>query len=147
VGVLRSTPLRCQCLAIVAAMASLDDDAHVTRSVDANERSRRVVHDVLNDLNLDYLPSYTSFLMHRIKGDLQTYISRRRTRGSMLDGRFRRCSSITGCLLAMSKRWNGLQVYSETSANAVGSSAACSFLTPIDVRGWIDCSIQPPGKL
>ncbi len=63
-------------LAIVAAMASLDDDAHVARSIDTNERSRRILHGVLDDLDLEYLPSYTNFLMHRINGDLPEYITR-----------------------------------------------------------------------
>lgn len=63
-------------LALVAAQASLGDPGHVTRSIDVNERSRRILHRVLNDLDLDYLPSYTNFVMHRINGDLQTYINR-----------------------------------------------------------------------
>ena len=63
-------------LALVAGAASLGDSAHVARSLDTNERSRRILLSVLDDLGLEYLPSYTNFVMHRINGDLQTYIDR-----------------------------------------------------------------------
>lgn len=63
-------------LALVAAQASLGDPGHASRSIDSNDRSRRILHRVLDDLDLDYLPSYTNFVMHRISGDVQTYIDR-----------------------------------------------------------------------
>ncbi|NIM52265.1 MAG: aminotransferase class I/II-fold pyridoxal phosphate-dependent enzyme [Gemmatimonadales bacterium] len=60
-------------LALVAGMASLDEAGFVERSLDVNQRGKRILHECLEDLGLDYLPSHTNFVMHRITGDLKTY--------------------------------------------------------------------------
>ncbi len=63
-------------LALVAAQAALEDADWVPRSVSSNLESRQITYDVLNELELAYLPSHTNFVMHRISGDLRQYISR-----------------------------------------------------------------------
>jgi histidinol-phosphate aminotransferase len=68
-------------LALVAGMASLHDYAHVERIKALNTASRAIVEQTLESLQLEYLPSHTNFLMHRIKGDLALYIRRFRERG------------------------------------------------------------------
>jgi histidinol-phosphate aminotransferase len=60
-------------LALVAALASLADPDMVPRSLEANNGGRRVLHECLDELNLPYLPSHTNFVMHRIKGGLDSY--------------------------------------------------------------------------
>lgn len=60
-------------LALAAAIASLQDAELVARSVEANRRGVRVLHECLDELGLEYLPSHTNFVMHRINGDLETY--------------------------------------------------------------------------
>ncbi|MCZ6917979.1 MAG: aminotransferase class I/II-fold pyridoxal phosphate-dependent enzyme [Gemmatimonadetes bacterium] len=67
--------------ACVAALASLQDDALVERSVDVNARARSVLEDALDELDIERLPSRTNFLMHRIQGDLRSYIDRMKERG------------------------------------------------------------------
>lgn len=64
-----------------AAAASVGDRSHVERSLTANEEARRITNQVLDELDLERLPSHTNFVMHRIPGDLGAYIRRMRERG------------------------------------------------------------------
>lgn len=68
-------------LALVAALASLRDTELVSRSLEANERARRTLYRCLDELDLEYVPSHTNFVMHRINGDLESYIGRMRENG------------------------------------------------------------------
>ena len=63
-------------LAGAAAVASLQDDGIVARSVAVNDEAKAIVHETLNELGLEYLPTNTNFIMHRINGDLMTYRER-----------------------------------------------------------------------
>jgi histidinol-phosphate aminotransferase len=66
----------CNHLVLVAGLAALGDKGWVEKSVSSNAQSRQVACGVLEELGLDYLPSHTNFIMHRISGDLQQYITR-----------------------------------------------------------------------
>lgn len=66
----------CNHLALVAGLAALSDGSWVGKSVEANLASRNVAYGVLDELGLEYLPSHTNFVMHRISGDLRQYIQR-----------------------------------------------------------------------
>ena len=68
-------------MGLLAATASLGDDAHVARSLRVNEDARRVTNDVLDELGLERLPSHTNFVLHRIPGDQDDYIRRMREAG------------------------------------------------------------------
>jgi histidinol-phosphate aminotransferase len=63
-------------LALVAGLAALEDSEWVGESVGTNLESRRMAYQVLDELGLDYIPSHTNFVMHRISGDLRQYIDR-----------------------------------------------------------------------
>jgi histidinol-phosphate aminotransferase len=63
-------------LALVAGLAALRDPDWVGKSVGANLESRRMAYQVLDELGLEYIPSHTNFVMHRISGDLREYIGR-----------------------------------------------------------------------
>ncbi len=88
----------CNHLALVAGLAALGDEGWVEKSVSANLQSRQIAYKVLDELGLEYLPSHTNFVMHRISGDLRQYINRMAEAGlrvgrpfpPMLD--FNRCS-------------------------------------------------------
>jgi len=88
----------CNHLALVAGLAALGDGEWVDKSVAANLQSRQIAYAVLDELGLEYLPSHTNFVMHRISGDLRQYINRMGEAGirvgrpfpPMLD--FNRCS-------------------------------------------------------
>ncbi|MCA9736030.1 MAG: aminotransferase class I/II-fold pyridoxal phosphate-dependent enzyme [Gemmatimonadota bacterium] len=75
-------------LAAAAGIASLQDDGLVARSVKVNEEARAIVHTTLDELGLEYLPTNTNFIMHRISGDLTTYIDRMRNEGLLVGRRF-----------------------------------------------------------
>lgn len=62
----------------VAAIACLADTAFQRRSVEANRRGRQILFDALDGLEIPYLPSHTNFVMHRIRGPLETYVARMR---------------------------------------------------------------------
>lgn len=63
-------------LALVAALASLDDKELVERGLATNARGRAILAEVLGELELAHLPSHTNFVMHRINGDLRSYRER-----------------------------------------------------------------------
>ncbi|KPJ82945.1 MAG: hypothetical protein AMS19_06135 [Gemmatimonas sp. SG8_23] len=71
-------------LAGAAAVASLQDDGIVERSVAVNEEAKAIVHTTLDELGLEYLPTNTNFIMHKINGDLATYRSRMAERGLLV---------------------------------------------------------------
>lgn len=66
--------------ALVAARASLDDRGFVRQSLEANERGKVILSECLAELDLESFPSHTNFVLHRIPGDLETYIARMRAR-------------------------------------------------------------------
>ena len=68
-------------LALVGGLASLASDDFVARSLAVNRKGREIACACFRELGLDYLPSQTNFVMHRIGGDLRTYISRMRDAG------------------------------------------------------------------
>ncbi len=68
-------------VSLAAGIASLKDSGHIERTKSVNKESKRLVHEVLDELGLEYLPSHTNFLMHKINGDLETYILRFLERG------------------------------------------------------------------
>jgi histidinol-phosphate aminotransferase len=67
--------------ALAAARASLDDRGHLARGREVNARGRRILLDCLDELGLEHLPSHTNFVLHRVSGDLGTYIARMRADG------------------------------------------------------------------
>lgn len=68
-------------LAAAAALASLQDEGLVDRALAVNEEAKAIVHTTLDELGLEYLPTNTNFIMHRVNGDLATYRDRMAERG------------------------------------------------------------------
>lgn len=56
-------------LAQAAALAALDDEAHVARSVAANAREREVLHAALARMGVDFIPSAANFVVLRAPRD------------------------------------------------------------------------------
>ncbi len=71
-----------------AAVASLKDEGLVERSVAVNEESKAIVHQTCDELGLEYLPTNTNFIMHRIEGDLGTYRTRMAEAGLLVGRAF-----------------------------------------------------------
>ena len=64
-----------------AGLASLKDSGLVARSQEVNESAKAIVVETCEELGLKTLPTNTNFLMHRINGELQSYIGRMREAG------------------------------------------------------------------
>ncbi|MEM7417133.1 MAG: aminotransferase class I/II-fold pyridoxal phosphate-dependent enzyme [Gemmatimonadota bacterium] len=75
-------------LAGAAAIASLRDEGIVERSIAVNEESKAIVHTTLDELGLEYLPTNTNFIMHKINGDLPTYRERMASEGLLVGRNF-----------------------------------------------------------
>lgn len=56
------TPFNVNRLAQVAALAALDDDEHVRRTLEANEAAKDFFYRELEGLGLRYIPTYTNFI-------------------------------------------------------------------------------------
>jgi len=82
------TRLNVNGLALVAALASFNDRAFLKQSFESNRESRRILFKHLNRLGIEYLDSQTNFVMHRIRGSLQTYIERMRSKGIFVGRKF-----------------------------------------------------------
>ena len=67
-----------------AGIASLKDKGLVERAVTMNAESKEIVHQTLDGLGLDYLPTNTNFIMHRINGDLREYRNRMADEGLLV---------------------------------------------------------------
>jgi histidinol-phosphate aminotransferase len=67
--------------ACAAGLASLGDPGLMARSVKVNDDAKAIATTTLDELGLEYIPTQTNFIMHRINGDLQTYIGRMRDAG------------------------------------------------------------------
>ena len=67
--------------ALAAAHASLEDGGLIARRRASNTKARKIVTDCLDQLGLDHLPSQANFLMHRVPGEVETYIRRMREHG------------------------------------------------------------------
>lgn len=71
-----ATRNNCNHLAGMAALASLEDKAFYAKSVEVNAKSRQVLFEALAHLDIEYIPSHTNFVMHRIRGPLAQYNDR-----------------------------------------------------------------------
>jgi histidinol-phosphate aminotransferase len=65
----------------LAGLASLKDPDFVERSLGVNDRGKETLYECLRELDLEYFPSHTNFVMHRINGDLRAYNSAMGERG------------------------------------------------------------------
>lgn len=75
-------------LAAAAGLASLRDDELIGRSVATNREAKAIVHQTLDELGLEYLPTEANFIMHRINGDLTDYQTRMREAGLLVGRHF-----------------------------------------------------------
>ncbi len=75
-------------LALAAGIASFGDEELMAKSRAKNREARQIVETTLDELSLEYLPTQTNFLMHRITGDLETYQGRMREAGLLVGRRF-----------------------------------------------------------
>lgn len=75
-------------LAHAAGLAALEDTGYVQRSLESNRAALRIATRTLDELGLDWLPTQTNFVMHRIDGELGSYIERMRDAGILVGRAF-----------------------------------------------------------
>ncbi|MDE0393322.1 MAG: aminotransferase class I/II-fold pyridoxal phosphate-dependent enzyme [Gammaproteobacteria bacterium] len=75
-------------LAVVGAIAALEEEGWEERSLAIWAECKEVVTACLDELGLDYFPSHTAFLFHRVRGDQAEYIRRMREHGILVGRRF-----------------------------------------------------------
>jgi histidinol-phosphate aminotransferase len=68
-------------LAASAALACLDQPEFVRQSLQLNRRGLDRAYTVLDELGIEYIPSQTNFVMHRIAGDHAAYVAAMREEG------------------------------------------------------------------
>lgn len=73
-------------LALQAGRAALADSRWVRESLAVNQRSREVTEAILRELDLEFFPSHTNFVMHRIRGPVEDF-NRRMADAGILVGR------------------------------------------------------------
>jgi histidinol-phosphate aminotransferase len=71
-------------LAHAAGLAALEDDDYIRRSLASNDAALRIATTTLDELGLEWLPTQTNFVMHRVAGDLETYIGHMRDAGILV---------------------------------------------------------------
>lgn len=59
--------------AATAALISLEDSGFLELSRNSNSLSKNIVTTALQELNIEYLPSHTNFIFHKVKGEVKTY--------------------------------------------------------------------------
>ncbi len=63
-------------VAVEAAMACYNDKQFIKLSKESNDISRKIMVNILTELQLDYLPSETNFIFHKVTGSLEKYRQR-----------------------------------------------------------------------
>lgn len=61
---------------IQAAIASMQDEAFLAYSKQSNDTAKAIYLATLDELNIEYLPSETNFVFHRIKGNIEDFRQR-----------------------------------------------------------------------
>ena len=56
-------PFNTNAMAQIAALASLEDQAHVDESLAVNERGKAYLYRAFEDMGLEYVPSHTNFIL------------------------------------------------------------------------------------
>ncbi|GIU19836.1 MULTISPECIES: histidinol-phosphate transaminase [unclassified Shewanella] len=68
----------------VAAKASLESQQWLDLSLKSNAQARALVYQQLTELGLDYLPSETNFIFHKVNGDSELYMQRMQKAGILV---------------------------------------------------------------
>ncbi len=74
--------------ALCAGAACFGQRTYLDRSFRANQESKSILEQKLSQLEIEYLPSHTNFVMHRIKGGIERYIQRMSSHGISVGRRF-----------------------------------------------------------
>lgn len=106
---------------ITAAMASLEDQDFYRKSLNSNHQAKAITIKALESLNLDYIPSYGNFILHKINTDVDTYSAR------MLANNIK-----VGRRMTPEDGWNRLSIGTPEQMMAFGET-----LQAFRSKGWV----------
>ena len=84
---------------IASASAALDDKAFYKKSIEYNKLSKTILVDTLNELDLEYVPSDTNFVLHKIGTPLADYAAHMQRNGISV-----------GRKMTLDDRWNRISL-------------------------------------
>jgi len=106
---------------VAAAVTSMKDETYYAKSLASNAAGKAILIDALERLGLDYIPSHTNFLLHRIDSDLASY-----------QGRMKKNNILVGRRMTSEDGWNRL---------SIGTPAEMTeFVRTLDAfrtKGWV----------
>ncbi|MBW8185090.1 pyridoxal phosphate-dependent aminotransferase [Shewanella nanhaiensis] len=108
-------------LGCVAATASLASPEWLELSLKSNHQAKALVYQQLEKLGLDYLPSETNFIFHKVTGDNQQYMERMEQAGILVGRPFNH-----------GEGWNRLSIGTPTQMQYF-----CKTLAKFRQQGWI----------
>ena len=106
---------------IAAASAALDDKAFYKKSIEYNQLSKTILVNTLNELELDYIPSDTNFVLHRIGAPLADYT-----------GHMQRNGVRVGRKMTLDDRWNRISLGTPDEMNIFTQT-----LMAFRQNGWV----------
>jgi histidinol-phosphate aminotransferase len=75
-------------LTAVAALASMDDPDWMSDTIQLRDEARAITCGAMDQLGIEYIPTQTNFLMHRIKGDMTMHQERMLENGILVGREF-----------------------------------------------------------
>ena len=106
---------------IAAASAALDDKAFYKKSIEYNQLSKTILVNTLNELELDYIPSDTNFVLHRIGAPLADYTDHMQRNGVRV-----------GRKMTLDDRWNRISLGTPDEMNIFTQT-----LMAFRQNGWV----------
>lgn len=106
---------------VAAALASLKDNEFYAKSIESNRIGKAILTDALSQLGLEYVPSNTNFVLHRIGSNLSEYTKRMADRGVKV-----------GRKMTEQNDWNRLSIGTPAQMNAF-----VKILFGFRERGWV----------
>lgn len=105
----------------VAAKASLESPQWLSLSLQSNRQAKTLVYQQLTELGLDYLPSETNFIFHKVNGDSELYMQRMAKAGILVGRPFNH-----------SEGWNRLSIGTPAQMQYF-----CKTLAKFRQLGWV----------
>ncbi|RDV25952.1 histidinol-phosphate aminotransferase family protein [Alteromonas aestuariivivens] len=69
---------------LAAAIAGLKDESFYQHSLKSNYQAKQILLETLDQLGLEYIPSHTNFVLHRINGPVDIYQQRMKENGILV---------------------------------------------------------------
>ncbi|MFT4941975.1 MAG: histidinol-phosphate aminotransferase [Paraglaciecola sp.] len=106
---------------LAGASASLKDEEFYTYSLNSNQQAKSILLSTLDELQLDYIPSDTNFVLHKIATDLSVYADRMKQNGITV-----------GRKMTPQDNWNRISIGTPQEMNQFAAT-----LRAFRIKGWV----------